>query len=330
MKIGINGFGRTGRLILRVACERNLHVSQINDPNMDLDTLVYLTKYDTVHGRFPYPICITEGRLMVNGYEVVVTHEATPEAIDWTLGKAEYICDSSGKFLTRDTLSGHLRTSKKVVLAAPPKDDIPLFVIGVNDKSYVPSMDIVSNSSCNTNCLALMCKVLDQEFGIIEGLMTTVHAVTGTQETVDGPCKKDRRRGRASAYNIVPSTTGSAKSVAKVIPTLKGKMNGMAFRVPAVDMCIVDLTVRLEKEATYADICEKMKQYANGELKGLLRVTEDEIVSSDLIGDPSSCVFDATAGIALNGNFMKLIGWTDNEYAYSTRMVDMVQILASK
>jgi glyceraldehyde 3-phosphate dehydrogenase len=330
MKIGINGFGRTGRLVLRVACERNLDIGQINDPNMDLKTVVYLMKYDTVYGRFPYEIIIRDNKLIVNEKEIVVTFASTPDEIDWTLGGAKYVCDSSGKFLTRDTLSGHLKTAKKVVIAAPPKDDIPMFVVGVNEKEYDPSIDIMSNSSCNTNCLALLSKVLEDEFGIVEGLMTTVHAVTGTQCTVDGPCKKDLRRGRASAYNIVPSTTGSAKSVAKVIPSLKGKMNGMALRVPVVNMCLVDLVVRLEKSTTYEQVVAKMKEYAQGHMKGFLRVTEDEIVSSDLIGDPSSCVFDVKSGIALNDNFMKLIAWTDNEFAYSTRMVDMLQIISRK
>jgi glyceraldehyde 3-phosphate dehydrogenase len=330
MKIGINGFGRTGRLILRVACEKDVSIVQINDPKMDLDTLFYLIKYDTVHGRFPFPIELKDGKLIVKGREIIVSFENEPKMINWKLGGADIVCDSSGVFLTKDLLSGHLLTAKKVVLAAPPKDDIPLFVLGANQGDYDNSMDIISNSSCNTNCLALMCKVLDNEFGIVEGLMTTVHAITGTQETVDGPCKKDRRRGRSAAYNIVPSTTGSAKSVAKVLPKLKGKMNGMAFRVPAVDMCVVDLTVKLEKSTSYEEVVEKMKEYANGKLKGLLRVTEDAIVSSDLIGDPSSCVFDVQAGIALNDRFMKLIAWTDNEYAYSTRMVDLAQLVASK
>lgn len=325
--IGINGFGRTGRLILRVACERNLDVVQINDPNMDLDTLLYLTKYDSVHGRFPFEITVKGDRLVVQGKEIVVSFESAPERVNWKLGGAEVVCDSSGKFLTRETLSGHLKTARKVVLAAPPKDDIPLFVIGVNEHQIEPSMDIVSNSSCNTNCLALMCKVLDKEFGIEEALMTTVHAITGTQETVDGPCKKDRRRGRSAAYNIVPSTTGSAKSVAKVLPQLKGKMNGMAFRVPAIDMCVVDLTVKLSTNTTFEQVVRKMKEYEAQDLKGFLRVIEDEIVSSDLIGDSSSCIFDVKASIALNGSFMKLIAWTDNEYAYSSRMVDMVLLV---
>ena len=317
-------------MILRIACERNLEVVQINDPNMDLKTLVYLTKFDSVHGRFPHDISIIDDKLIINGREIVVTFESKPESIDWKLGGAEYICDSSGKFLTKGTLEGHLATGKKVILACPPKDDIPLFVMGVNENNYHQSMDIVSNSSCNTNCLAIMCKILDKEFGIVEGLMTTVHAVTGTQNTVDGPCKKDLRRGRSSAYNIVPSTTGSAKSVSKVLPNLKGKMNGMAFRVPAINMCVVDLTVRLAKTTTYEEVVLKMKEYANGELKGLLSVAEDEFVSSDLIGDSSSCVFDVKSGIALNGNFMKLVAWTDNEYAYSSRMVDLVQYIYTK
>ena len=327
MKIGINGFGRTGRLIFRVAVERNLDVVQINDPKMDLDTLQYLIKYDTVHGRFPFPVQVKDDKLIVNDKKIVVTCQDTPSSIDWRLGKADIVCDASGVFLTKEKLQGHLLTAKKVILAAPPKDDIPLFVLGVNEQEYQPSMNIISNSSCNTNCLALMCKVLDKEFGIVEGLMTTVHAITGTQTTVDGPCKKDRRRGRSAAYNIVPSTTGSAKSVAKVLPQLKGKMNGMAFRVPAVDMCVVDLTVKLARETNYDQVVEKMKTYEQGELQGLLRVVEDEIVSADLIGDPSSCVFDSKAGIALNGSFMKLIAWTDNEYAYSSRMVDLAVLV---
>ena len=326
--IGINGFGRTGRQLLRAACELNLSVVQINDPNMDLEDVLYLMKYDSVYGRFPYPIDVHDDRLLINGKEIVVTFEPTPDKVNWNMGGALIVCDCSGKYLTRDTLAGHLKTAKKVLIAAPPKDDIPLFVVGVNDHLLESSMDIVSNSSCNTNCLAVMCYVLEKEFGIEQGLMTTIHAVTGTQLTVDGPCKKDRRRGRASAYNIVPSTTGSAKSVGKVLPQLEGKMNGIAFRVPTIDVCVVDLTVKLSKHTSIDEVVEKMKQYEREGLLNILRVTEDEIVSSDLIGDPFSCVLDVKACIQLNNTFMKFVAWTDNEYAYSCRMLDMVKKLS--
>ena len=326
--IGINGFGRTARQILRAACEQNIDVVHINDPNMDLETIAYLTKYDSVYGRFPFPIDIINNQLIINNRIVHVTFEKSPQLIDWTISGALIVCDCSGKFLTRQTLQGHLMTAKKVLLAAPPKDDIPLFVVGINDDLLTSSMDIVSNSSCNTNCLAVLCLVLESEFGIQEGLMTTIHSVTGTQATVDGPCKKDKRRGRASAYNIVPTTTGSAKSVSKILPQLLGKINGVAFRVPTIDVCVVDFTVKLQKPTSIDEIVEKMKRYEESKLQGILRVTEDEIVSSDLIRDSNSCVLDVKACMELNSTFVKLVAWTDNEYAYSCRMVDMVKRLA--
>ncbi|KAI8914408.1 glyceraldehyde-3-phosphate dehydrogenase 1 [Gorgonomyces haynaldii] len=326
-KVGINGYGRTGRQVLRIAFARGIPVSHINDCNMTLADMVYLTKYDTVHGRFQGTVDSEDGCLVVNGHKITVSSEKEPSNIPWS---GEYVSECTGVFLTKEKCQGHLTAgAKKVAIAAPPKDDTPLFVCGVNLEEYRPEMEIVSNSSCNTNCLAILCKVLEQEFGIQEGLMTTVHSLTGTQAVVDSSCARDKRRGRCASANVSPTTTGAAKSVAKVIPSLKGKMNGLAFRVPTIDVCIIDLTVKLLKPTSIDEIVDKITMYQDlPELKGLLGFTRDEIVSSDVIGNPLSCLFDVGASIALSDTFFKLICWTDNEHAYSNRMLDLMTHMA--
>ena len=316
VKIGINGFGRIGRLVLRSALTRNdVQVVAINDPFIDLEYMKYMLQYDSIHGQFKGTIEIAGGKLVVDGKPIIVHTERDPANIPWGADGAEYVVESTGVFLTQDTASAHFKGgAKKVILSAPAKDDTPTFVMGVNHKEYKSDMNIVSNASCTTNCLAPLAKVINDNYGILEGLMSTVHATTATQKTVDGPSAKDWRGGRAAAANIIPSSTGAAKAVGLVIPSLKGKLTGMAFRVPTLNVSVVDLTVRLEKPASYEAIKATIKAAAEGELKGILAYTEDAVVSSDFIGESCTSVFDAAAGIALNDNFVKLVSWYDNEW----------------
>lgn len=329
IKIGINGFGRIGRLVFRAAVDNpNVEVVGINDPFIDLDYMVYMLKYDTIHGQFQGTAEAKDGKLVVNGKAVSVYASMTPEDIPWKECGAEYVVESTGVFTTMDKASAHLTAgAKKVVISAPSKD-APMFVMGVNNDKYTKDMDIVSNASCTTNCLAPLAKVLHDKFGIVEGLMTTVHATTATQKTVDGPSKKDWRGGRAAAANIIPSSTGAAKAVGKVIPELNGKLTGMAFRVPTINVSVVDLTCRLEKAASYDEIKAAMKKASENELKGIMGYTEDAVVSTDFISDSRTCIFDAGAGISLNPNFVKLVAWYDNEWGYSNKVVDLIAHMA--
>ena len=325
IKVGINGFGRIGRLVFRASVDNDkVEVTGINDPFIDLDYMAYMLKYDTVHGHFDGTIEVKDGNLVVNGKAIKVFAEKDPADIDWKSCGAEYIVESTGVFTTTDKADAHFKGgAKKVVISAPSKD-APMFVMGVNHDKYTKDMNIVSNASCTTNCLAPMAKVINDNFGLVEGLMTTVHATTATQKTVDGPSKKDWRGGRAAAYNIIPSSTGAAKAVGKVIPELNGKLTGMSFRVPTADVSVVDLTCRLEKPATYEEIKEAMKKASENELKGILGYTEDSVVSSDFIHDARTSIFDAQAGISLNDNFVKLVSWYDNEWGYSNKVLDLI------
>jgi len=324
IKVGINGFGRIGRLVFRAAMKRNdIEIVAINDL-IDVDYMAYMLRYDTVHGKFDGTIAIKDGNLVVNGNVIRVTAEKNPAALKWDEVGAEYVVESTGLFLTKETAETHITAgAKRVVMSAPSKDDTPMFVYGVNHKSYA-GQSVFSNASCTTNCLAPLAKVMHDNFKIVEGLMTTVHSTTATQKTVDAPSAKDWRGGRAAAGNIIPSSTGAAKAVGKVIPELNGKLTGMAFRVPTLNVSVVDLTCRIEKAATYNDIKTAMKKAAEGELKGILAYTEDDIVSSDFIGESCTSIFDAKAGIALNANFVKLISWYDNEWGYSCKILDMI------
>ena len=330
MKIGINGFGRIGRLAFRAAVERkDVEVVGINDL-VEPDYMAYMLKYDSTHGPFKGTVEVVNGNLVVNGKTIRVTAEKDPSNLKWNEIGAEIIVESTGFFLTQEDAQKHIDAgAKKVVMSAPAKDDTPTFVMGVNHKNLTASQNIVSNASCTTNCLAPITKVLQDNFGIIEGLMTTVHAATATQKTVDGPSAKDWRGGRGAYQNIIPSSTGAAKAVALVIPEIKGKLTGMAFRVPVADVSVVDLTVRLEKPATYEQIKKAMKDASEGELKGILRYTEDEVVSSDFIGEACTSIFDAKAGIALNDNFVKVVAWYDNEWGYSNKIIDLVQYIGT-
>ena len=328
-KIGINGFGRIGRLAFRAAAGRpEIEVVGINDI-VDPAYMAYMLKYDSTHGKFPGTVSVEGGHLIVNGKKIRVTAEKDPANLKWNEVGAEIVVESTGLFLTKADAQKHINAgAKKVVLSAPAKDDTPTFVMGVNNKKLSAEHTIVSNASCTTNCLAPLAKVLHDKFGIAEGLMTTVHAVTATQKTVDSPSGKDWRGGRGAYQNIIPSSTGAAKAVTLVIPELKGKLTGMSFRVPVADVSVVDLTVRLEKAATYEQIKAAMKQASEGELKGILGYTEDEVVSSDFIGDARTCIFDAKAGISLNDNFVKVVAWYDNEMGYSNKLIDLVQAMA--
>ncbi len=329
VKVGINGFGRIGRLVFRSAVNNpNVEIVGINDPFIDVDYMAYMLRYDTVHGRFEGDIEVKDGKLVVNGHAVNVYAAMSPEEIPWGECGAEYIVESTGVFTTTEKASAHIKAgAKKVVISAPSKD-APMFVMGVNNDKYTKDMTVVSNASCTTNCLAPLAKVLNDNFGLVEGLMTTVHATTATQKTVDGPSKKDWRGGRAAAGNIIPSSTGAAKAVGKVIPELNGKLTGMSFRVPTLDVSVVDLTCRLEKSATYDEIKEAFKKASENELKGILGYTEDAVVSSDFIGDARTSIFDAEAGISLNPNFVKLVAWYDNEWGYSNKVVDLISYMA--
>ena len=325
IKVGINGFGRIGRLVMRVSLERdNVDVVAVNDPFIDVEYMKYMLTYDTIHGKYNADIKVDGNDLVINGKVVKVFNCMEPSEIPWGEVGAEYVVESSGVFTTTEKAEAHLKGgAKKVVISAPSKD-AKMFVMGVNDNEYTSDMNIVSNASCTTNCLAPLAKVVNDNFGIIEGLMTTVHSVTATQKTVDGPSKKDWRGGRAATYNIIPSSTGAAKAVGKVIPSLNGKLTGMSFRVPTLDVSVVDLTCRLEKGATYEEIVEAIKKACYNEMKGIMSWTDEDVVSSDFISDPHTSIFDVKAGIQLSDNFVKLVSWYDNEWGYSNKVVDLI------
>jgi len=329
IKVAINGFGRIGRLVFRAAQERdNIQVVAINDL-ISVDYMAYMLKYDTVHGQFKGTVEVKDGKLVVNGNAIRITSEKDPANLKWDEVGAEYVVESTGLFLSKDKAQAHITAgAKRVVMSAPSKDDTPMFVYGVNHKKYAGEK-IVSNASCTTNCLAPIAKVLNDNFGIVEGLMTTVHATTATQKTVDGPSVKDWRGGRAAAANIIPSSTGAAKAVGKVIPELNGKLTGMSFRVPTVNVSVVDLTCRLEKSASYDEIKAAMKKASENEMKGVLGYTEEAVVSSDFITDPRTSIFDAEAGISLNGNFVKVVSWYDNEWGYSNKVLELISHMAT-
>ncbi|WFD41991.1 glyceraldehyde-3-phosphate dehydrogenase (phosphorylating) [Malassezia psittaci] len=329
--IGINGFGRIGRIVLRNALEHGeVNVVAINDPFLDLDYIVYLCKYDSTHGRFKGEVSAKDGKLIVNGKSIQVFAERDPSAIPWSKAGADYVVESTGVFTTIEKASAHLKGGAKKVVISAPSADAPMYVCGVNLDSYDPSHKIVSNASCTTNCLAPLAKVIHDKFGIVEGLMSTVHATTATQKTVDGPSGKDWRGGRAASANIIPSSTGAAKAVGKVIPSLNGKLTGMSFRIPTTDVSVVDLTARLEKEASYDEIKAELKRASEQELKGILGYTEDDVVSQDFVGDTHSSIVDAKAGIQLSPTFVKLVSWYDNEWGYSRRCVDLIAFMAKK
>jgi glyceraldehyde 3-phosphate dehydrogenase len=330
IKIGINGFGRIGRFVFRIAvASENVEVVGINDL-IDVDYMAYMLKYDSTHGRFNGTVEVKDGSLMVNGKKIRVTAEKNPADLKWGEVGAEYIVESTGLFLTKEKVQGHIDAgAKKVIMSAPSKDDTPMFVMGVNHTSYKNDMAFVSNASCTTNCLAPIAKVLHDNFGIVDGLMTTVHATTATQKTVDGPSAKDWRGGRGASQNIIPSSTGAAKAVGKVIPELNGKLTGMAFRVPTPNVSVVDLTVNLAKPASYKEICAAMKLASETTMKGVLGYTEDAVVSNDFMGETRTSVFDAGAGIALTDTFVKVVSWYDNEMGYSKKVVELIEYMDS-
>ena len=330
VKIGINGFGRIGNLAFQAALKNSeVEVVAINDPFIAADYMAYMVKFDSAHGRFNGDIKSEEGKLIVDGKTINVYNEMDPNNIPWGKEGVEYVLECSGVFTTMEKAQAHLNAgAKKVVISAPSKD-APMFVMGVNNKSYDPSMNIVSNASCTTNCLAPLAKVINDNFGIKEGLMTTVHSTTATQKTVDGASKKDWRGGRAASANIIPSSTGAAKAVGKVIPELNGKLTGMAFRVPTIDVSVVDLTCNLEKPTTYEEICAAMKKASEGELKGIVEYCDEDVVSSDFLSDEHTSIFDAKAGIMLTDTFVKLVAWYDNEWGYAHKLVDLAAYMAS-
>ena len=329
IKIGINGFGRIGRLVFRAAIAKPevFEVVAVNDPFIDTEYMAYMTKYDTIHGRFDGVAESKDGKFLVNGKEVIVFNEKDPADIPWGKVGVKYVVESTGIFTTTEKAMAHIKGgAEKVVISAPAKDaETPTFVMGVNHDKYTSDMKVVSNASCTTNCLAPLTKVINEKFGIVEGLMTTVHSTTGTQKTVDAPSKKDWRGGRAAAGNIIPSSTGAAKACALVIPEVKGKLTGMAFRVPTLDVSVVDLTCRLEKSTTYEEICNAVKEASEGELKGILGYTDEDVVSSDFYTDPRTSIFDAKAGIMLNDHFVKLVSWYDNEWGYSNKLLMLIE-----
>lgn len=325
IKMGINGFGRIGKLVMRASLERDdIEIVAVNDPFIDLEYMKYMLIYDTIHGKLSEDIKIENDHLIVEGKHIKLFNFKDPNEIPWKEVGAEYIVESSGVFTSIDKASGHFTGGAKKVVISAPSADAPMFVMGVNNNEYKKDMNVVSNASCTTNCLAPLAKVVHDNFGIIEGLMTTVHSATATQKTVDGPSNKDWRGGRAATYNIIPSATGAAKAVGKVIPSLSGKLTGMAFRVPTLDVSVVDLTCRLEKAATYDQIVEKIKEACSNELKGVMTWTDEDVVSSDFIHEKHTSVFDVKAGIALNDNFVKLVSWYDNEWGYSNKVVDLI------
>mgnify|MGYP000375888194 CR=1 FL=1 len=325
VKVAINGFGRIGRLVFRAAMAKdNLEIVGINDL-ISVDYMAYMLRYDTMHGQFKGTIEVKENALVVNGHSIRVTAEKDPANLKWNEVGAEYVVESTGLFLTKEKAEAHIKAgAKRVVMSAPSKDDTPMFVMGVNNKTYA-GQTIVSNASCTTNCLAPIAKVLNDKFGMVEGLMTTVHSTTATQKTVDGPSMKDWRGGRAASGNIIPSSTGAAKAVGKVIPALNGKLTGMSLRVPTLDVSVVDLTCTLAKDTTYDEICKAMKEAADGELKGILGYTEDAVVSSDFLGDARTSIFDAKAGIQLSPRFVKVVSWYDNEWGYSNKVLELIE-----
>jgi len=329
-KIGINGFGRIGRLVLRAAVEKGAVVVAVNDPFIPLDYMVYMFKYDSTHGQFKGEVKEDGKFLYVNGQKITVFNERDPKDIKWADAGAEYIVESTGVFTTMEGAQKHMNGGAKKVVISAPSADAPMFVMGVNQEKYDPSLKVVSNASCTTNCLAPLAKVINDNYGIIEGLMTTVHATTATQKTVDGPSGKDWRGGRGAAQNIIPSSTGAAKAVGKVIPELNGKLTGMAFRVPTADVSVVDLTVRIQKEASYEEICKCIKDASAGSMKGILGYTDEDLVSTDFIGDERSSIFDAKAGIQLSKTFVKLVSWYDNEMGYSNRVIDLLTYMQSR
>ncbi|GMP91895.1 hypothetical protein CsSME_00042368 [Camellia sinensis var. sinensis] len=332
IKIGINGFGRIGRLVARVALQRNdVELVAVNDPFITTDYMTYMFKYDSVHGHWKHSdVKVKDSKTLLFGEKpVTVFGIRNPEEIPCRETGAEFVVESTGVFTDKEKAATHLKGGAKKVTISAPSKDAPMFVVGVNEKEYKPDLDIVSNASCITNCLAPLAKVIHDRFGIVEGLMTTVHSITTTQKTVDGPSSKDWRGGRAASFNIIPSSTGAAKAVGKVLPALNGKLTGMAFRVPTVDISVVDLTVRLEKGASYQQIKDAIKEESGGKLKGIMGYTEDDVVSTDFVGDSRSCIFDAKAGIALNEHFVKLIAWYDNEWGYSSRVVVLIVHMAS-
>ena len=327
IKVGINGFGRIGRLVFRAAMAKdNVEIVGINDL-ISVDYMAYMLRYDTMHGQFNGSIEVKDGALVVNGHAIRVTAEKDPANLKWNEVGAEYVVESTGLFLTKEKAEAHIKAgAKRVVMSAPSKDDTPMFVMGVNNKTYA-GQTIVSNASCTTNCLAPIAKVLNDKFGMVEGLMTTVHSTTATQKTVDGPSMKDWRGGRAASGNIIPSSTGAAKAVGKVIPALNGKLTGMSLRVPTLDVSVVDLTCTLAKDVTYDEICAAMKEASEGELKGILGYTEDAVVSSDFLGDARTSIFDAKAGIQLSPRFVKVVSWYDNEWGYSNKVLELIEYM---
>ena len=327
IKVGINGFGRIGRLVFRAAMAKdNVEIVGINDL-ISVDYMAYMRRYDTMHGQFKGSIEVKDGALVVNGHSIRVTAEKDPANLKWNEVGAEYVVESTGLFLTKEKAEAHIKAgAKRVVMSAPSKDDTPMFVMGVNNKTYA-GQTIVSNASCTTNCLAPIAKVINDKFGMVEGLMTTVHSTTATQKTVDGPSMKDWRGGRAASGNIIPSSTGAAKAVGKVIPALNGKLTGMSLRVPTLDVSVVDLTCTLAKDVTYDEICQAMKEASEGELKGILGYTEDAVVSSDFLGDPRTSIFDAKAGIQLSPRFVKVVSWYDNEWGYSNKVLELIEYM---
>lgn len=327
IKVGINGFGRIGRLVFRaaVAQPEKFEIVGINDPFIDPDYMVYMTKYDSMHGRFDGEVSAKDGKLVVNGKEIAVYDKMNPSEIPWAACGAEYVVESTGVFTTTEKASAHLQAGAKKVVISAPSADAPMFVMGVNQDKYTTDMNVVSNASCTTNCLAPLAKVINDNFGIVDGLMTTVHSTTATQKTVDGPSKKDWRGGRAAAGNIIPSSTGAAKACALVIPEVKGKLTGMAFRVPTLDVSVVDLTVKLAKPTTYEEICAKIKEASEGAMAGILGYTDELVVSSDFYSDARTSIFDAKAGIMLNETFVKLVSWYDNEWGYSNKVLELIK-----
>lgn len=331
VKIGINGFGRIGTLAFQAALKKDeVEVVAINDPFVAADYMAYMTKYDTVHGRFDGEVSSKEGTLIVNGKEIKVYNEMDPHNIPWGELGVDYVLECSGVFTTLEKAQAHIDAGAKKVIISAPSKDAPMFVMGVNNDKYDPSMNIISNESCTTNCLAPLAKVINDNFGIKDGLMTTVHSTTATQKTVDGASKKDWRGGRAAAANIIPSSTGAAKAVGKVIPELNGKLTGMAFRVPTVDVSVVDLTCNLEKPTTMEEICKAMKNASENEFRGIIEYVDEPVVSSDFISDEHTSIFDATAGIQLTDTFVKLVAWYDNEWGYSNKLVDLACYIATK
>jgi len=328
-KAGINGFGRIGRLVMRASLSHpEVAVVAINEPFMDLDYMIYLFKYDSTHGRFKGDVHAKDGKLVIDNHVITVFAEKDPSKIPWGQSGADYVVESTGVFLDIPKCEAHINAGAKKVIITAPSPDAPMFVMGVNEKSYDPKIKILSNASCTTNCLAPLAKIVHEKFGMVEGLMTTIHAITATQKTVDGPSGKDWRAGRGASQNVIPASTGAAKAVGKVIPALNGKLTGISFRVPVSDVSVVDLTCKLEKPATYEEVCKAIKAASEGEYKGIMGYTEDEVVSSDFIGDTRSSILDVKAGLSLNNNFIKLISWYDNEMGYSHRVVDLLVYVA--